>query len=153
MQTLTVDIFFLFTLVSIVILVAISIILWVKLRSVNQRLQQSIKLINDLYTHTQSVQPANKDLSNKQTEPSKFDPFVEEYTESMSRLHNDVSALAQRLDKTENRLDLFEQDEPQMKMYKKANQLASAGASIEDIMEACQLPRAEVEVLMGLQRK
>ncbi len=35
-------------------------------------------------------------------------------------------------------------------MYHRATQLVAKGASIDDIIEACQLPRAEVEVLISL---
>lgn len=37
-------------------------------------------------------------------------------------------------------------------MYTRAAKLVSSGATIEDIMEECDLPRAEAELLMSLHR-
>ena len=45
--------------------------------------------------------------------------------------------------------DLDERD-PEAKMYRKAGKLVESGASVEEIMQACELPRAEAELLISL---
>lgn len=60
--------------------------------------------------------------------------------------------LSKRVLALENQTQLLQQEDPELKMYSRAHQLVKEGVSIEDIMEASQLPRAEVEVLVGLQR-
>jgi hypothetical protein len=60
--------------------------------------------------------------------------------------------LSKRVLALENQTQLLQKEDPELKMYNRAHQLVKEGVSIEDIMEASQLPRAEVEVLVGLQR-
>ena len=61
-----------------------------------------------------------------------------------------VLDLEQRILELENQTLQLQQDSPELKMYNRANELVKQGANIEDVMEATQLPRAEVEVLVGL---
>lgn len=44
----------------------------------------------------------------------------------------------------------IEQRDPQVKLYAKASALVADGASIDDIMSACDLDRAEVELLKNI---
>lgn len=43
--------------------------------------------------------------------------------------------------------------DPATGLYHRATQLVKQGADIEDIMAACELPRAEVELLMSVHNK
>lgn len=43
--------------------------------------------------------------------------------------------------------------DPATGLYHRATQLVKQGADIEDIMSACELPRAEVELLMSVHNK
>ena len=44
----------------------------------------------------------------------------------------------------------IDQRDPQIKLYAKASTLLAEGANIDDIMAACDLDRAEVELLKNL---
>lgn len=134
------------SLIFIVLLAFICIVIWRKQQSLNQRLTQSISLINDLYKHTQALQSTIDDTNKEKHKDS-------EYAQATQLFESQMQSMSVRLDKAENRLELFEEDDPQIRMYKKATELAAKGLSVDEIMDACQLPRAEVEVLKGLQRK
>jgi Tfp pilus assembly protein PilN len=47
--------------------------------------------------------------------------------------------------------ELIAQD-PQVKLYQKAAKMIREGASIDDLMEACELPRAEAELMYNMQQ-
>ncbi|MBE8167620.1 MAG: DUF2802 domain-containing protein [Shewanella sp.] len=50
----------------------------------------------------------------------------------------------------EARLDETEQEEPQSRMYTRAMKMVSLGADINEIVQECELPRAEAELLIRL---
>ncbi|MDT0593833.1 DUF2802 domain-containing protein [Glaciecola petra] len=139
------------TLALVVVLAFFSLFIWSKVRSENQRLTQSIKLLNDLYKHTQEIQKnINKSDADK---PEQLTDDVLKKDKALQINETKILGLIKRLDQADNRLEQLEKEDPQIRMYKKATELAAQGLSVEDIMDACQLPRAEVEVLKGLQRK
>lgn len=72
--------------------------------------------------------------------------------QALSTALQPIESLSQRILALENQTQLLQQEDPALKMYSRANQLLQQGASIEDIMEASHLPRAEVEVLVSIQR-
>jgi predicted PurR-regulated permease PerM len=171
---LTVNVLFiLFT-----ILCAFILVLWIYTRKMNTRLSQSIKLINDLYKLNQSQANTLAELSGspeKSTQgatgfsPSALTQRIAEQAGQLIKedLVNDITNisnkalinittrnedLSSRVLALENQTELLQQEDPELKMYNRAHQLVKEGVSIEDIMEASQLPRAEVEVLVGLQR-
>lgn len=61
-----------------------------------------------------------------------------------------TGAIEQRILALENQTLQLQQESPELKLYNRANKLVKEGASVEDVMQASQLPRAEVEVLVGL---
>lgn len=47
-------------------------------------------------------------------------------------------------------IDQVKSQEPQDKLYSRAYKLAALGAGIEEIMTECELPKAEVEMLLSV---
>jgi hypothetical protein len=154
---------------------------WLYSRRVNDRLNQAIKLINDLYKlHQSQESKINSLLSDAEahqsmdenetdaTKPSLLNTLIEQASSKIKlELAEDVNAITQnsitteiqaikdisnRVLALENKTELLQQENPEFKRYTKANTLVKEGASVEEIMEASQLPRAEIEVLVGLQR-
>ena len=126
--------------------------LWLYARKTNARLDQSIKLLNDLYllnkTQADTLAEHASTLKNYQTS-------IEQLTANQGDLNilkTQHETLSKRFLALENQTQLLYQQDPELKMYSKAHQLVKEGVNIQDIMEATQLPRAEVEVLIGLQR-
>ena len=125
------------------------IIVFLYARNVNKRLNQTIKLINELYQVSQgqasNIANLTSDLADSSTALNNQEKDMLE-----SKLHSRLNELEQQFIKVENQTQLLQQEDPALKMYHRATQLVAKGASIDDIIEACQLPRAEVEVLISL---
>lgn len=167
------------------ILFALIIALTLYARKINSRLNQSIKLINDLYKlnqrqastitellgDTETIQLGDtEDTANtesplvsalvlqasdkvKTTMASDVEAITKtSISTAMVKIIEPINELAKRVVSLENKTELLQREDPELKRYSRASQLVKEGASIEDIMEASQLPRAEVEVLVGLQR-
>lgn len=47
-------------------------------------------------------------------------------------------------------IELLKEQQPQDKLYSRAYKLAALGADIEEIMAECELPKAEVEMLLSV---
>lgn len=140
-------IFCLLVLVSIIVLVVVFVRY---AKSVNIRLGQSIKLINELYqlSQTQAEQIRNLE-ANKQASSSELLTYLET---NVSEIRQQLDNFSHDLRQVENQTQQLQYEDPGLRMYSKANELVAAGASIDDIIQACELPRAEAEVLIGLHR-
>lgn len=124
-------------------------------QAMNARLGQSIKLINDLYNlskqHSEAIKILQSDTNasdNQDTQSAQISIKSE-----VSEIRHQLASIGQELLRLDNKTDQLQQQDPATKMYTKANKLVSQGASLEDIMEACDLPRAEVDMLIGLHRR
>lgn len=58
--------------------------------------------------------------------------------------------LAEYGEQLENQLREVKNQDPSMRLYSRAAELAKSGASVEEVMQACDLPRAEAELLMSM---
>ncbi|MDF2177480.1 DUF2802 domain-containing protein [Aliiglaciecola sp. CAU 1673] len=64
-----------------------------------------------------------------------------------------VKALILEVQELQSRQQELAQMDPQTKRYSHAVKLLQKGASIEELMEACELPRAEAEMLFSVHGK
>ncbi len=64
---------------------------------------------------------------------------------SVSSMENEIKALAKQI-KT-----VSEQD-PDSRLYQRAAEMLQAGASIEEVMHSCDLPAAELQLLMNIHK-
>lgn len=120
-------------------------------KALNARFGRSIKLINDLYNLSQKQGKALAILE-QDAKNSNNDEHIALQLE-VSELRQQVTELNKQVLCVESLAQQLQHNDPELKMYNKANQLVASGMSLDDIMQACELPRAEVEVLMGLHRK
>lgn len=61
-----------------------------------------------------------------------------------------VRELKEELEQLAQRQQQFEFQDPEAKLYNRAVKLLEQGAGLDEIMEACELPRAEAELLMRI---
>ena len=66
---------------------------------------------------------------------------------------SEVTALKAQLQQFEIKLQGLESQDPTSRLYTKASKLVASGASVEEIMQECDLPRAEAELVMSLHAK
>lgn len=65
---------------------------------------------------------------------------------------NKVKDLSLQVQRIEDKLQELEQLDPDTRLYSKATRLVNEGASVEELMQECELPRAEAELLMSLRK-
>ena len=84
------------------------------------------------------------------------DSFKKQFTEIHSGsigMGKKIQQLDTIVKKTqENQLNLVAQA-PENRLYTRATKMVELGASIEELMVECELPRAEAELLLNLHRK
>jgi small-conductance mechanosensitive channel len=66
-----------------------------------------------------------------------------------ARLKELITEVQQICDRQEDIVNL----DPASRMYGKAAKLVSDGASVEELMEECELPRAEAELLFNMRKR
>ncbi|UAA38144.1 DUF2802 domain-containing protein [Paraneptunicella aestuarii] len=107
-----------------------------KLQQLEQRQPSIEKGYNQLQDMLHEIRTGMLGLGNR----------VKELEASIRTLENKQTEIA-------NRQVEFEHQEASSPLYTKANKLVAAGASIEEIMQECDIPRAEAELLISLHKK
>ena len=57
-----------------------------------------------------------------------------------------------RIEELERKLEEVQMMDPESKMYNRAVKMVKAGSSIEEVMEECELPRSEAQLLFSIHR-
>lgn len=70
----------------------------------------------------------------------------------VKELESVLIAIQSQQNELSNKQVELEQQDATQPMYTRAAKLVASGASIEDIMEECDLPRAEAELLLSLHK-
>jgi len=96
------------------------------------------------------VQAEYKQLQNEQIKLKK--QFVEFRTGSIN-IGQKVSEITQLSQHFDERLNELENTDTDGRLYSRANKLVQLGAGINELMEECELPKAEAELMMSLQAK
>nr|WP_297347822.1 DUF2802 domain-containing protein [uncultured Glaciecola sp.] len=132
-------------------------------KKLSLRLNKALDLINSLHkfneTHQTKFTALEKNQEkrhekNKQTLTSELEDMLFTLKTSTSQAHaSDIEMIKIDVDKLMAQIDELSQQDPAAKMYARAHSLVESGATISEIMDACDLPQAEVEVLIGFQKK
>ncbi|MFT4731631.1 MAG: hypothetical protein ACI89W_000641 [Gammaproteobacteria bacterium] len=132
-------------------------------RKLSLRLNKALELINSLHKFNETHQTnftafENKQdklhEKNKQALTSELEDMLCSLKTSTSQAHAfDIEMIKIDVDKLMAQIDELSQQDPAAKMYARAHSLVESGATISEIMDACDLPQAEVEVLIGFQKK
>ncbi|MEW9797517.1 DUF2802 domain-containing protein [Alteromonas sp. CYL-A6] len=64
-----------------------------------------------------------------------------------------LSTLEDKLEAVEQQIRDVKLQDPSMRLYQRAAELVKQGASMEEVMEACDIPRAEAELLITVHRR
>lgn len=63
-----------------------------------------------------------------------------------------IALLEQKLDKLSDKQVSMEESAPERKIYSRAMKMVELGASLDEVIRECELPRAEAELLMNLHK-
>lgn len=109
-------------------------------------LKQSSKLKNKVEALTLLVKE-----SDRQREAVKRE--LNELRSGTIGMGRKVSEIEKRLTKQSDLIDEASQQDPQAKLYSRAVKMIALGAGIAELMQECELPKAEVELLLRLHKK
>jgi exonuclease VII large subunit len=148
------------SLIVAVIALSIAVISVQASSKTNKRLNITLDLLNSLHKIIETNKTKIADLEEKlRTELQQVgqasqninqSTIDEEYT---AQLNQSIEALQVQIEQLSIQYQDLAEQEPAAKIYTKAQHLVRTGASVEEVMEACDLPRAEVEVMIGVQEK
>jgi uncharacterized membrane protein len=94
-------------------------------------------------TIEKQLETIEKDLHEKYMEDVQVSKQIEH---RIKTLQNKVLAM-------NDSIAVLNEQQPQDKLYSRASKLAALGADVEEIMRECELPRAEVEMLLSVYNK
>ena len=84
-----------------------------------------------------------KNANNQQTEAQARTLVITRHLQELDEKQTDI----------ENQLRELQLQDPSLRLYQRAADLVKQGASIEEIIEACDIPRAEAEMLMMVHKQ
>ena len=127
-------------LVLVVVLSLLMVWLFKQIRS----LQQGIKNLEAKYdSRLEETVSSVRNFAHQQNEEQARNLVVTRH----------IQALQSKFDDLENQLREVKLQDPSLRLYQRAAELVKQGASIEEIMEACDIPRAEAEMLSMVHRQ
>lgn len=127
-------------LVLVVVLSLLMVWLFKQIRS----LQQGIKSLEAKYdSRLEETVSSVRNFAHQQNEEQARNLVVTRH----------IQALQGKFDDLENQLREVKLQDPSLRLYQRAAELVKQGASIEEIMEACDIPRAEAEMLSMVHRQ
>ncbi len=101
-----------------------------------------------------NLQSANDDLNSAVNELSlKHEQAITENTLVSKQLEHRIKTLQSQVNKQDDLICQLQTDKGDDKFYSRAIKLAKRGAEIEEIVAECELPRAEVEMLISVYQK
>ena len=94
-------------------------------------------------------------LQNTPPQPEKEDTQaqLQPLYEALEQLRAQQQALHQQQQQFASTIKQLEQQEPEVKLYQRAAKLVEQGASVDDLMQACDLPRAEAELMLAMHQR
>ena len=94
-------------------------------------------------------------LQNTPSEPETEDnqAQLQPLYEALEQLRAQQQALHQQQQQFASTIKQLEQQEPEVKLYQRAAKLVEQGASVDDLMQACDLPRAEAELMLAMHQR
>jgi len=142
------------SIIAIVVATFAILLLFKKFQQVNRLLGQlSLKqeeLEQALETNERLSQAALQQFTKSMQQQSEE---TKEINEVSRHLEHRIVQLQRSLDEHKQVVEGLQQQEPQDRLYSRAQKMVSLGADIEEIMSECELPRAEAEMLVAMHRR
>ncbi|REL32625.1 DUF2802 domain-containing protein [Thalassotalea euphylliae] len=110
--------------------------------------------VNALEMLTADLQANIHNIAQKNAELNDLISTQNTENEQVSKqLEHRIKGQQQAIANITQQLTLIDEQQPQDKFYHRASKLAAKGASAEEIMAECELPRAEVEMLLAIYKQ
>lgn len=110
-----------------------------------ERQQQRLLMLTEALGALQNTPPQPEQEDNQ----AQLQPLHE----ALEQLRAQQQALHQQQQQFASTIKQLEQQEPEVKLYQRAAKLVEQGASVDDLMQACDLPRAEAELMLAMHQR
>lgn len=115
-----------------------------------KRLAAKLEQLDSLQQQLNSLQQA---LSQSQSHHGTFALEANELRSGAVAMGRRIAALEQNLEALAESQPAPEALEPERRIYSRAVRMVELGADVEEIMQECELPRAEAELVMSLHKQ
>lgn len=115
-----------------------------KVEMLNMQMQSTCLLVNELQILNSKLQQEFDDISDKNEQ------LAAENEQVSKQLEHQIKSLQHQFIEQQQLVTQWQESQGQDKFYNRAFKLAEKGADIEEIMSECELPRAEVEMLLSV---
>lgn len=120
-----------------------------------------IVAIGVIYSHVRTLRAALNDCENKNAEAILRVEAIannanNQQTEAQARtlvITRHLKELEEKQTDIENHVRELKLQDPSLRLYQRAAELVKQGASIDEIIEACDIPRAEAEMLVMVHKQ
>ncbi|MDV6316938.1 DUF2802 domain-containing protein [Idiomarina sp. HP20-50] len=112
-----------------------------------ERQQQRLLML----TETASEVLQLREQFKQSSEPSDKTDFAQQ--KAVAQLQQHVAQLTEEHKQLQQKLQEVAEQDPGSKLYQRAAKLVVKGASTEELMQECDLPQAEAELLISLHKK
>lgn len=139
---------------ALLLVVVIGVVLYLQ---VHQQKKKIALMLSQLQAN--DMQLSEVQLANNQTqlEVNSLTKLIEqkdlENVQVSKQLEHRIKGLQGQLQEQQSLLAQAQQNDSQDKFYTRGFKLAEKGAGIEEIMQECELPRAEVEMLLSIYKQ
>jgi len=145
---------FTITIVDVVLGLLFFIALFINIAISNKFKRENQQLVIQVQAHELLLHDIqiDKEALNQQLEQLKkqIELKATEDIQVSKQMEHRVKVLSESQDQFNSALEQLQAQQPQDKLYTRAYKLAALGADTEEIMTECELPRAEVEMLLSV---
>lgn len=111
-----------------------------------------VGMLNLRRQHAAHNAQANAALTQAQAQLEAFSYQLDEQQSRSLVQSKHLQQLQTLLTQQENQLREVKQQDPSMRLYQRAAELVRQGASVDEIMESCDIPRAEAELIITIHK-
>jgi len=125
------------------VVVLLFIVVGVLASKINALQASFSNLENDMSSKLSDVAAQANNANNQQSEAQARSLVITRHLQTLEDKQTDI----------ENQVRELKLQDPSLRLYQRAAELVKQGASIDEIIEACDIPRAEAEMLMMVHRQ
>lgn len=111
-----------------------------------------VGLLNLRRQHAADNAQASAALAQAQAQLEAYSHQLDEQQSRSLVQSKHLQQLQTQLTQQENQLREVKQQDPSMRLYQRAAELVRQGASVDEIMESCDIPRAEAELIITIHK-
>ena len=126
--------------ILVVILIAAMGVLYSHIKQLRSALSESEQANAEAIARTEALA---KNANNQQTEAQARTLVITRHLQELDEKQTDI----------ENQLRELKLQDPSLRLYQRAADLVKQGASIDEVIEACDIPRAEAEMLVMVHKQ